>query len=239
MSEQNIIDSLLPLVRQKCLLFKQLAKSKICDVQIISGKRTFAEQHALYLIGRETAGNRVTNADAGQSFHNYGVAFDFVPLISGVPVWENNDLWEKLGALGESLGFTWGGHFNTIHDLDHMQLDFGHTWQEFKAGTVNLTKYNLPTNLSMDNSTASPKTPAEAASTTGNATLYEVVNKHSGVVYPVDHLGSGDENHDGIQDFIVHHNGDEIVFTNPDYQNPDFTVRQRGTNLLPNGKAIV
>ena len=37
--------------------------------------RTDAEQHALYL-----QRPKVTNADAGQSIHNYGLAFDIVLL---------------------------------------------------------------------------------------------------------------------------------------------------------------
>ena len=42
--------------------------------------RTFAEQDSLYAIGRTKPGKKVTNAKAGQSYHNYGLAFDIVLL---------------------------------------------------------------------------------------------------------------------------------------------------------------
>jgi hypothetical protein len=48
---------------------------------IYCGLRSEAEQNELYKIGRDLPGNKVTNARAGQSFHNYGRAFDWVPLI--------------------------------------------------------------------------------------------------------------------------------------------------------------
>jgi len=48
---------------------------------IYCGYRSNKEQDDLYKIGRELPGVKVTNAKAGQSFHNYGRAFDWVPLI--------------------------------------------------------------------------------------------------------------------------------------------------------------
>ena len=38
------------------------------------------EQAALYKIGRSVKGKIVTNARPGESYHNYGLAFDWVPL---------------------------------------------------------------------------------------------------------------------------------------------------------------
>jgi len=38
------------------------------------------EQTALFAIGRSAPGKVVTKARAGESFHNYGLAFDWVPL---------------------------------------------------------------------------------------------------------------------------------------------------------------
>lgn len=42
--------------------------------------RTFAEQEALYAQGRTKPGKVVTNAKAGMSYHNYGLAVDIVLL---------------------------------------------------------------------------------------------------------------------------------------------------------------
>jgi peptidoglycan L-alanyl-D-glutamate endopeptidase CwlK len=43
--------------------------------------RTIAEQNELYAQGRTKAGKIVTNAKGGQSYHNYGLAFDIVLLV--------------------------------------------------------------------------------------------------------------------------------------------------------------
>ena len=63
--------------------------------QPISGLRSFEEQHNLYLIGRGMPGDIVTNADAGMSYHNYGMATDwnyfwqgrYTPLSKEDPRW--------------------------------------------------------------------------------------------------------------------------------------------------------
>ncbi|WP_309244896.1 M15 family metallopeptidase [Bacillus sp. WMMC1349] len=47
-------------------------------VQMTSGYRSFAEQNKLYAKGRTASGKIVTNAKAGQSNHNYGLAVDYV-----------------------------------------------------------------------------------------------------------------------------------------------------------------
>ena len=51
---------------------------------VVSGLRTAPEQNALYAQGRNGApGHIVTNAKAGYSTHNYGLAVDVVPYLSG------------------------------------------------------------------------------------------------------------------------------------------------------------
>lgn len=78
----------------------------------------------------------------------------------------------------------------------------------------------------------------------GNAVLYEVINIHTGVVEPVEKLGSGDTDGDQDADFIVHkEDGTEIIFKregqdeagNAKFANPDYLVRDRETHLAPNG----
>lgn len=74
---------------------------------------------------------------------------------------------------------------------------------------------------------------------TGNARLYEIVDKETQEVFPVDNLGSGDENNDGTQDFITHMaDGAEVVFTNPGYVNEKYIVRDRETKTSPDGTVI-
>jgi len=47
---------------------------------VYEGFRSLQRQKELYAIGRSLPGKIVTNADVGQSFHNYGMAIDWVPL---------------------------------------------------------------------------------------------------------------------------------------------------------------
>jgi peptidoglycan LD-endopeptidase CwlK len=51
-------------------------------VYIYEGLRSHQRQELLYHQGRTTNGSIVTNAKAGQSFHNYGFALDWVPLVA-------------------------------------------------------------------------------------------------------------------------------------------------------------
>lgn len=51
------------------------------NVYVYCGRRTAREQEELYEQGRSKPGRIVTRARAGQSFHNYGRAIDWVPLV--------------------------------------------------------------------------------------------------------------------------------------------------------------
>jgi peptidoglycan L-alanyl-D-glutamate endopeptidase CwlK len=104
-------------------------------VQIISGYRSFAEQDKLYAQGRTAPGNIVTNAKAGQSVHNYGLAVDFLILHpDGSANWKVDEQWKRVGAIGKSLGFDWGGDWKSFKDWGHLEYTQGHDWKDLKAG---------------------------------------------------------------------------------------------------------
>lgn len=101
-------------------------------LRITQGLRTFAEQEALYNQGRNgNAGKIVTNAKAGQSFHNYGLAIDLVELDDN-----KNEMadWHfdmaTLKPIADKYGIVWGGDFRSIKDKPHFEYTFGHTWQQ-------------------------------------------------------------------------------------------------------------
>jgi hypothetical protein len=105
------------------------------------GLRTFAEQDALYAQGRSKPGNIVTWAKGGQSYHNYGLAFDFVPLDAlNKADWDvRHPAWQRAAELGESVGLEWGGRWSAKkRDLPHFQYTGGHTVADclalFEAG---------------------------------------------------------------------------------------------------------
>ncbi|MBA3487260.1 MAG: M15 family metallopeptidase [Lysobacter sp.] len=103
----------------RALYFK--ARDNGITVNIISGLRSFQEQGALYAQGRTSPGNIVTNARAGHSVHNFGLAFD-VGIFEGSRFLGESPQYKAVGALGLELGLEWGGNWRTIVDEPHFQL---------------------------------------------------------------------------------------------------------------------
>ena len=101
--------------------------------RIVQGLRTIAEQNELYAQGRTKAGNIVTNAKGGSSFHNYGLAIDIVELVNGKANW-NYD-YSQLHSIATKHNLKWGGTFKSIVDKPHYELSFGYTIKQL------LTKY--------------------------------------------------------------------------------------------------
>lgn len=121
-SEKNIA-TLHPDVQPLARALVKAAVAQGINIKITSGTRTYAEQDALYAQGRSKPGNIVTNARAGQSWHNFSVAFD-VTLFDGTePVWES-PLYKKVGEIGKSLGLEWGGDWKgSLVDEPHFQFN--------------------------------------------------------------------------------------------------------------------
>lgn len=98
---------------------------ELFDVRVTSGLRTEAEQRELYQRGRTVPGQIVTYAPhAEDTAHGRGAAVDLVPLDKdGRPVWSTSDArWEIIGTLAERSGLEWGGHWEKIKDMPHVQI---------------------------------------------------------------------------------------------------------------------
>ena len=108
------------------------------DLLVTCTLRDRAEQATLYALGRTVPGKKVTNAKAGQSFHNYGLAYDVVPMRLGKPVWGTTGadllLWQKVGELGEEAGLEWAGKWTSFKEYPHFQHTGGHPIAYFQAG---------------------------------------------------------------------------------------------------------
>lgn len=79
-------------------------------------------------VGPQPDGSHVTNAGPGESWHNYGRAFDAVPLVNGQAAWNVGrfkDLWQIYGNSVESIGLEWGGNWTSFKDYPHCQLATG------------------------------------------------------------------------------------------------------------------
>lgn len=134
--------------------------------------RTFAEQDHLYALGRtirnpdgynartKPMGNIVTNASAGKSYHNYGLAIDFF-LVTDRDGDGNYDKaewdtkydfdgdgvadWIEVERIFVKAGWQWGGAWRTFTDMPHVEKTFGLHWSELlarkRAGKVDAEGY--------------------------------------------------------------------------------------------------
>ncbi len=118
---EKVIATLLPPLRPIARALVQKAASAGITIRVISGLRSYEEQAALYAQGRTAPGKKVTNARAGYSNHNFGIAFD-VGVFEGNKYLPESPKYKAVGALGMDLGLEWGGNWKTIVDQPHFQL---------------------------------------------------------------------------------------------------------------------
>lgn len=123
---EGVILTLLPKMQAKAREFMRVAGP---SCKLISGTRTYAEQHAIFL-----QRPKVTNADAGQSNHNFGIAFDVGIFqgghyLTGATKAEEQayiDLGAKIKAHVD--GLAWGGDWSGgFKDRPHYELPTGKT----------------------------------------------------------------------------------------------------------------
>jgi hypothetical protein len=125
------IATLHPFIRSRVADFINEADRLGIQLRITSAYRSFAEQDALFAQGRTQPGRIVTNARGGESIHNFGLAFDVVPMVHGQPNWNGN--WPFIGALGKSFGFIWGGDWQAFPDRPHFEMNVGLSLAELRG----------------------------------------------------------------------------------------------------------
>ena len=135
MINSRSLDDLLPPVKERVEKFLNAAKTAEIDLLITSTYRDNASQNALYAQGRTTPGKIVTNAKAGQSWHNYRCAVDVVPIVAGKPRWDVKDeVWQQVGALGKAAGLEWAGDWKKFKEYPHFQYTGGLTLAQLQSG---------------------------------------------------------------------------------------------------------
>ncbi|GAG18820.1 unnamed protein product, partial [marine sediment metagenome] len=135
-------------------------------VLITDTLRTNARQAELYAKGRETKGPKVTNARPGQSFHNYGVAWDAVPwefmvndpdklLVGHKLDWtpfkrreleqrfrQHRDLktldrrWRVMAEKAAELNIEWAGMWESMTEYCHFQFTGGRSLDDFRQAVA-------------------------------------------------------------------------------------------------------
>lgn len=140
MASRSLYD-LRPVVRDKMIEFIERYRARGFDLLITCTYRSAAEQDALYALGRTKPGKRVTNAKGGNSYHQYGVAVDIVPLMDGKPLWQTHDrknkllpAWQAVCEVAAELGIEWAGNWKSFKEYAHLQYTSGLTLADFKAG---------------------------------------------------------------------------------------------------------
>lgn len=125
MASRSLSD-LNPIVKVKAEAFLAACEKADLDILIYCTYRSGAEQEVLYEQGRTAPGKIVTNARAGQSWHNWRCAFDFVPLVAGKPAWSDKALYLKAGVIAESVGLEWAGRWTgKLRESAHCQYSGG------------------------------------------------------------------------------------------------------------------
>jgi peptidoglycan L-alanyl-D-glutamate endopeptidase CwlK len=135
MINSRSLDDLIPPAKERVERFLSLCKDQNIDLLVTSTYRDNESQQALYEQGRTTAGKVVTNAKAGDSWHNWRCAVDVVPMVNGKPNWDGlHPVWDQIGKLGEQAGLEWAGRWRTFKELAHFQYTGGLTLTDLKEG---------------------------------------------------------------------------------------------------------
>ena len=125
------IKGLHPAMKPLAVKLLQEAKKRGINLRITAGMRTPEEQEELFAQGRTKPGAKVTNAKAWQSYHNFGLAIDVVPINAINQAEWKSTKWNEIGEIGKSIGLRWGGDFKSIKDRPHFET--GPTIRELNA----------------------------------------------------------------------------------------------------------
>jgi len=148
-----IPDTLHPMVEKSKNSLIEMAADQGIEIMITEGYRSFESQNELYEQGRTTGGNIVTNARAGESYHNYGLAIDYALMNNhGELIWDvqydGNDNgesdWFEVADIAKELGFEWGGDWQHHKDYPHLQMTFGLSIRQLQMGYRPATDNPIP-----------------------------------------------------------------------------------------------
>jgi peptidoglycan L-alanyl-D-glutamate endopeptidase CwlK len=128
----DTIATLHPEVQERFTAFaieaNALAETRGLRYVAICGTRSWEEQARIYAQGRTAPGKIITKAPPGSSFHNFGLAVDFgvfrdKKYLDGSDPKTASAMHKAAGELAKEHGLRWGGHFRSIVDEPHFELD--------------------------------------------------------------------------------------------------------------------
>ena len=144
-NNQEKIKTLHPEIRNATSSMLTNLKKDNVNVEISLATRTYEEQDRLYSKGRNEKGEIideskvVTYAKWGQSYHNFGLAFDVeVYNENGTKNWnKQSKAWQKVINEGKKQGFVAGAEWNDFPDLPHFENSFGNTQSALRYNIQN------------------------------------------------------------------------------------------------------
>ncbi|GAA0852826.1 M15 family metallopeptidase [Aliiglaciecola litoralis] len=199
MARDTELSHLHPVVREKIQTLISRFASEELPFRLFEGFRTPDRQHELYAQGRTKAGNKVTNAKAWSSYHQYGVAGDFVLYIDGKWSWDDKgkrkQYWKRLHELAREVGLeplSWETPHLQLQGISLAQLQAGQypqggdeSWSEnMHAHIIKWTKTATPPSpeLSMGrppiNTTERPNDTSLSSATVSNRPRYQVTARN-------------------------------------------------------------
>lgn len=129
------LNELLPMVEKAAQAAVQECEQSGWPLLITCTYRSGEEQEALYAQGRIKPGPKVTNARAGQSFHQYRVALDLYPMVGGKPDFSGkHPNWLKIAAVFKKHGFEWAYEWKRFKEMPHFQMTGGRPLSYFQNG---------------------------------------------------------------------------------------------------------
>ncbi len=140
---RSLPQGLHPIVEEKSNELIRKAEEIGIPILISEGFRSGESQDVLYEKGRTIEGNIVTHARGGESYHNYGLAIDFVLLNSDGSISydiyrdlnENGEAdWFEVIRIGKELGFSSGADWSGFKDYPHLEYTFDLSIRDLKEG---------------------------------------------------------------------------------------------------------
>lgn len=108
----NDLSLLHPFVREAVVQIEQTLKSEGIPFKVFEAFRFPERQAELFSQGRTKPGSVVTYAEPWRSYHQYGLAVDFVLFESGKWSWDDKSTpekkrwWKRMAELGKAKGLT-------------------------------------------------------------------------------------------------------------------------------------
>jgi len=157
---KEIINNLALKSQPYFIKFLKMTKKKGYDFRISEGLRSAAVQTAYYAQGRESllivnslrksAGlsfitaeqnkKTITNAQAFESYHQYGLAIDIVDRNKGYTDFENSTKLTEIRKIATDCGLE---YISGDWDKVHFQKSFGYSTSELKEALINKTIADL------------------------------------------------------------------------------------------------